>query len=66
MGMVNGHIMVQMVATESIFTQQIIDQGTRLQNVIPYSLKFLRDKIFADFAGQGMAAKIFSREISSS
>ena len=32
---------------------------------IPYSLKFSRLKIFADFVGQRMVAKIFFREISS-
>ena len=30
---------------------------------LPYSLKFSRLKIFADFAGQSKATKIFSREM---
>ena len=34
--------------------------------IIPYSLKFSRLKIFADFVGQRMAAKNFSSKISSS
>ena len=33
---------------------------------VPYSLKYLRLKIFADFTGRRPAAKFFSHEISSS
>lgn len=37
-----------------------------LQTDVPYSLKFLRLKIFANFVGQSLATKIFSHKISSS
>ena len=42
----------------------LFNNTTLSQFMLPYSLKFLRDKIFTNFVGQRMAAKVFSREIS--
>ena len=63
-----SHAIHKKIKYDCIIIQQVnfLTDSNVCVHVLPYSLKFSRLKIFMDFIGQGMAAKFFIREISSS